>query len=245
MKKIILLLVIASVCFSATTFSQESKPVSWFGELHVGWQATLNDRPLTAQIKEGYESKPFDSSKHYAAYFKNQIPVEISIGLNNHKGFQFQAGISYYQMKIALSNPPDVPGNEDYLFGNSNMLSLKTSAFIDYASLNTDAGSGRLHLMGGFSTGVIVPLSVKLDDATAAHFGISSFQKKIVWTAGIELLLNIDISRRIYIANASGFVFPIAGNMGKMMMQKNSIYSSGDPVKINALHISTGMGMRF
>src|SRR5450755_2845096 len=118
MKKTILyfLIIILAFCFATKSYSQEKKGFFWFGELHAGLQATLNDRPLNAQIKAGYESKPFDSSRHYSAYFKNQVPIEMTVGLNNKKGFQFQLDASYCSMKAALSNPPDVSGNEEYLF---------------------------------------------------------------------------------------------------------------------------------
>lgn len=235
----------ASVCFPTTSYSQEKKAVYWFGELHAGWQATLNDRPLSAQLNPGSEAKPFDSSKHYLAYFKNQVPVEMTVGFNNRKGFQFQLGVSYYSMNVALSNPPGVSGNEEYLFGNAGMFSAKVCGMIDYASLGSNRGSGRFHFIAGFSTGVTLPLSVRLDEATAKHFGIGSFQKSVVWTAGLELLMNIAISRHWYIANSVGFIFPIAGNIGQMQMQNNSAYSAGDPVKINSFKISTGIGIRF
>ncbi|HLK29646.1 MAG TPA: hypothetical protein VKT28_13805 [Puia sp.] len=235
----------APFCFITKSYSQETRSFSWFGELHTGWQATLNDRPLVAQIKTGYESKPFDSSKHYAAYFKNQVPIEVTVGINNKKGFQFQLDASYYSMKVALSNPPDVSGDEEYLFGNADMLSLKASAFLDYASLNGDVSKSRFHFMSGVTTGVIIPLSMQMNDATAKHFGISSFQKNIVWIAGFQFLLNIDINKNLYVPNSAGFVFPISGNMGQMQMQNNSGYTSGEPVKINSFKISTGIGFRF
>ena|ERR1022692_3340973 len=247
MKKLILFFIVIfpPFCFATKSYSQEKKGVFWFGELHAGLQSTLNDRPLVAQIKTGYESKPFDSSKHYSAYFKNQVPIEMTVGLNNKKGFQFQLDASYYPMKAALSNPPDVSGNDEYLFGNAQMLSLKTSALIDYASINGDASKSRFHFMSGISTGVLMPLSMQMNDATAKHFGIGTFQKNIVWNVGLELILNIDISKYVYVANTAGFMFPLLGNMGQMQMQSNSAYSSGDPVKINSFKISTGIGIRF
>jgi len=244
MKKMILWSLFVCICSITKSYSQEKKEVSWFGELHVGLQATLNDRPLIAQIKTGYESEPFDSSKHYSAYFQNQVPIEMTVGLNNKKGFLFQLDASYYSMRIALSNPPDVSKNEEYLFGTANMLSLKTSAFLDYISIGGNVSKSRFHFMSGISTGIIFPMSIQMNDATAKHFGISSFQKNSVWTAGFQVLLNIDISKKFYIANNAGFVFPIVGNMGQMRMQNNSGYISGDPVKINSFKISTGIGVR-
>jgi len=245
MKKIITFFFFISLCFIAISYSQEKKAALWFGELHTGLQATLNDRPLIAQIKTGYESKPFDSSKHYAAYFKNQVPIEMTFGFNNKKGLQLQFDASYYSMKIALSNPPDIAGDEEYLFGTADILSLKTSAFLDYASINGAVSKSRFRFMSGITTGVIIPLSIQMNDATAKHFGINSFQKNIVWVAGFQLLLNIDIVKNLYMVNNAGFVFPVCGNIGQMQIQNNSGYISGNPVKINSFKISTGIGIRF
>ncbi len=247
MKTIIpfLLLFVGSASFPEKIFSQEKRSAFWFGELHAGWQVTLNDRPFNAQIKPGYESTPFDSSKRYSAFFKNQVPVDMLLGINNRKGLQFQLGVSYYTLHVALSNPPDNVGNEECLFGKAGILSAKASALIDYASINGDVYNARFQLMGGFSTGLIVPLSMRMNDVTVKHFGISSFQKNMVWTLGLELLLNININKHWYVANAAGFTFPIEGNIGKIQMKSSSTYSAGDVIKINSFKVSTGIGIRF
>jgi len=38
---------------STTCFSQNKNEPSWYGELHVGWQATLNALPYSVQLKDG------------------------------------------------------------------------------------------------------------------------------------------------------------------------------------------------
>ncbi|HVM87986.1 MAG TPA: hypothetical protein VMT76_07335 [Puia sp.] len=230
--------------YSGICFSQQDK-WSWFGEIHAGWQATLNAYPYTAQIKPGYENKPFDSSLHYSAFFKNQVPVQLIIGTNTHKGLQFQFSAAYYSMKMALSNPPDVSANENYLFAQSDITALRAYGLIDYHSLFSESSNSKLHFLSGISAGAIIPLNANLDLATKEHFGIESFKKNVAWNLGLDFIMNIDMSRRIYIANSLNAVIPIAGNMGEIQMKNNSLYSAGSPVKITSLTLYTGIGFRF
>jgi hypothetical protein len=231
------------ITLSASCFSQE-KQISWFGEIHAGWQATLNEYPYTAQIKSGYENKPFDSSLHYAAFFKNQIPVQAVVGLNNGKGLQYQFSATYFAMKMALSNPPDISGNENYLFATSHILGLRGHILLDYSSLFKESKKSRLHLLSGISAGVVIPLDARLDEVTANHFGIQSFKRNIVWNLGLDFMLNIDLSKHFYITNHLNAVIPIAGNIGEIKMQSNSSYAAVNVLKITSLTISTGIGFR-
>jgi len=224
-------------------FSQVGHGISWYGELHAGFQATLNDHSYTAQIKSGYEGIPFDSSEHYAAYFKNQIPVEALLGMDNGKGFQFQIQLGYYGARMALSNPPQLPSNTAYQFGRVAILAGNVSALIDFGALSAATGTRqRIHFLSGISTGLSMPISFQMNQATAKHFGIGSFQSNLTWTAGLDFRLNVDISRRFYIANAAGLSFALAGNTGKLLMQANSQYIATDPIKTDIFIISTGIG---
>ncbi|MBS1667370.1 MAG: hypothetical protein JST58_08340 [Bacteroidetes bacterium] len=248
MKKLIFFLLpfFALCAFHLNGFSQKAKALSWFGELHGGFQSTLNDQTYSAQIRSGYVEKGYDSSEHYSAYFNNQVPIEIAVGFQNKKGLRILFSGSYYQIKMALSNPPQVTGYQEYQFGKAAIFTFKSAAYLDYSAIDALANEkSKVHFMTGFSTGLIIPVSTQLNEATATHFGIASFDRRIVWTAGIELLLNIDISKRLYIANALGLSFPISGSLGQLQMQNNAAYTAGKPVKPDELKISTGMGIRF
>ena len=226
--------------------SQKAKALSWFGELHGGFQSTLNDQTYSAQIRSGYVEKGYDSSEHYSAYFNNQMPVEIALGFQNQRGLRILFSGSYYQIKMALSNPLQVSGYHEYQFGHSAIFTFKSSAYLDYSAIDALASEkSKVHFMTGFSTGLIIPVSAQLNESTAKHFGIASFNRHIVWTAGIELLLNIDISKRLYIANALGLSVPISGSLGQLQMQNNAAYTAGKPVKPDEFKISTGMGIHF
>ncbi len=229
---------------STTCLSQNKNGLNWYGELHAGWQATLNAYPYSAQLKQGFENKPLDSSKHYAAYFKNQLPIELAIGLDNNKGFRFQFSANYYSMKMALSNPPNVQDDEQYLLANAQIITTKVHALMDYSSLSGPSTS-TVHFISGLWTGITMPIGMEMNTVTTNHFGIISFQKNIVWTVGLELILNIDISKKFYLANCMSFALPVSGNFGKLIMQDNSSYTAGDPVKTTSFSLSSGIGMHF
>ena len=237
----ILLLLLSS---STTCFSQNKNGLTWYGEVHAGWQATLNAFPYSAQLKEGFENKPLDSAKHYAAYFKNQVPVELTVGADNGKGLRCQFSANYFSMKMALSNPPDVQGNEEYLLADAHIISTKVHVLMDYSSLSGPSTSN-VHFIGGLWTGLTIPLAMQMNTITTNHFGISTFQKNIVWDAGLELILNIDFSKKFYIANSMSFALPVSGNFGEIKMQNNSSYTAGDPVKTTSFSITSGIGMHF
>src|SRR5579862_4824959 len=245
MKKIFSLAGLVHLLFlSTSSFSQSKSEPSWYSEVHAGWQTTLNAFPYSAQLKQGFTNKPLDSSGHYAAYFKDQLPIEITVGMDGRNGFKCQFTASYYSMKIALNNPPDVQDNEEYLLANAHLLSMKTHLLMDYSSLG-GSGTNNIHFIGGMWTGITIPVSMNMNAATTNHFGIGSFQKNMVWTTGLELILTIDISKKFYITNAMSFEVPISGNFGQIKMQDNSSYTAGDPVKTTSFSLLSGVGMHF
>jgi hypothetical protein len=243
MKALAIFLVL--LCPIITCFPQDSSKFQWIGEVHSGWQATMNEYPYTAQIKAGLENKAYDTSIHYSAFFRNQVPIQVMFGLNNRKGLQILFSATYFTMRMALSNPPDIAGGENYHFGQAHLLSLRVHGLIDYNTLFGQTNKGMVHFMSGISAGETIPYYVKLSNSTAEHFGIESFQCHTDWTLGIDFMVNIDLSKHLYIANTVNATIPIAGNLGNIQMQSGSSYQSGKPVSISNFSLFSGLGWRF
>ncbi|MBS1915291.1 MAG: hypothetical protein JST87_03380 [Bacteroidetes bacterium] len=240
MRKILVVSLVLFAC--GMCYSQDNVgKFSWYGEIHSGLQATLNDNPYTAQIKPGYDTKPFDSSRYYSAYFKNQLPVELVIGAKNKKGLQYQFNAAYYVARMALSNTVGQTSGGDYLLGKAHLIALSAFALLDYNMLNGNYKS-KIHFMGGVGPNIIIPANISLDPATSSHFGISAFEKNISFNVDLKIVLNIDINEHFYVANSLAFTIPVSGNMGKIQMSDNSAYSTQNPVKTNSIALTTGIG---
>jgi len=145
---------------------------------------------------------------------------------------------------MTLSNPQDVESDEAYLLANTHILSMKTLVMIDYSSLG-GKNSSKIHFIVGMLAGLTIPVGMNMNSVTTNHFGISSFQKNAVWTTGLEVTLNIDISKKFYITNSMSFEVPVSASFGQIKMQDNSSYIAGDPVKTTAFNLFSGIGMHF